>query len=462
MREQGPQSEWDLERLSVLLEGQSQPTGVLEGMIGAGGRRIQFTYAQDYAGPALSASMPVRSKPYRDAEARVYFDNLLPEGAARRGISATSGDRPIDEDDVVGLLAVLGGECPGAVMVMPEGSPPPKVPGVLSRDYELLTDGEVERKLRDVANGIEPGETERASLPGVQRKMALSYQPGSEAFLRVRHRAFPTTHLIKIAPIADPRFAGIVANETICMRVAEDAGLPVAQVGRMSIGALDALLVTRYDRIVGGDGTVRRLHQEDAAQALGLDRTLKYEADARKLSKVAGIRELFGSFAGLTVDPAGSRDILRRAVFLNWVLGNNDAHMKNFSLLHPSDGSPPSLAPLYDIVSVEALPGGWRGMAMNMNGKSVAPAVTGSDIEWLAALEPTEGRRTPASVTRGRLATFRDMASGALNSLSMAVADDLATDAEAAPIRAVVASRLTILNRDLGWGLDTQVSYRHP
>lgn len=240
---------------------------------------------------------------YGHAETRTFFDNLLPEGGARLSAVDGHGRQFDNNDNIAGLLSVLGGECPGAVMVVPEDAPPPKFPGDLSRDYGPLTDGEVERMLMDVSAGRMPGELERSSLPGVQAKLALARLDGDGRFLRPAMKGVPTTHLLKVAPRGDPKFHGTVANETLCMRVAETAGLPVADARRISFDRLDALLVRRYDRVVSADGLVTRLHQEDAAQALGLDRTLKYEAKARQANRGAGLADLIGPFAALTAVP---------------------------------------------------------------------------------------------------------------------------------------------------------------
>ena len=443
-------------RLVVRIEGVVSPVGVLEDDLNGDGYRVRFTYAAGYDGPALSASLPPRARPYENAEAQVFFDNLLPEGAQRLSVTpdGSQGARPFDEADVAGLLSVLGGECPGAVMITPEGAPPPKVPGEMPQDYAPLTDQEVERMLRDAASGRNPEQGDRASLPGVQRKVALSYVEAGDFFLRASTPGVPSTHFLKVAPANDPRFLGCIANEVLCMRVAAMVGLPVADVRRISFDDIDALLVRRYDRVVA-DGMVRRLHQEDAAQALGLGRRLKYEKEAMRASRSAGLTDLMGPFAALTRRPAETRDILRRAVFLNWLFGNNDAHMKNFSLLHPAQGSRPRLAPLYDIVSVEALPGGWTDMAMRIKNTEKGVAVNGDGVKWLAALDAPSQRQPSPGAVRQRLSTFRDMAASVLGAIEAAVSDDDINEQEAEPVRKVVWSRLVILNRDLRWGLPT-------
>jgi serine/threonine-protein kinase HipA len=442
-------------RLIVRVEGIDSAVGTLEDDPDVGGYGIRFAYANGYSGPALSASMPPRVAPYGNAEARAYFDNLLPEGAQRLVVipKEQEGARPFDENDVIGLLSALGGECPGAVMVTSEGEPPPKVPGVIPDDYAPLTDGEVERMLRDAARGRIPAQGDRVSLPGVQRKVALSTIDGGETFLKTVARGVPGTHFLKVDPVNDPRFEGGVISELLCMRVAAAASLPVADVDAISFDTLNALLVRRYDRVVSADGTVRRMHQEDAAQALGLDRKLKYEKDARNALKDAGISALMGPFAALTAAPGDTRDIIRRAVFLNWLLGNNDAHMKNFSLLHPADGGPPALAPLYDIVSVESLPGGWKEMAMPINGVAMAPAVGAADIEWLAAQDGPTQRKIPASVLRRRLNGFREIAGAVPAAIEQVIADDEVSLKEAEPLQNLVRARMGILSHAFGWQL---------
>ncbi len=112
-------------------------------------------------------------------------------------------------------------------MVLPRGTPPPKIPGDLGRDYEKLPDEEVERILGRLAAGQPAEDSDRASLPGVQAKLALAYDARADCFLRAVTPGVPTTHLIKVGPVRDPRFSGVVANEALCMHIARTAGFSV-------------------------------------------------------------------------------------------------------------------------------------------------------------------------------------------------------------------------------------------
>jgi serine/threonine-protein kinase HipA len=125
------------------------------------------------------------------------------------------------------------------------------------------------------------------------------------------------------------------------MRLARELGLPVAAVEVMVVGGRKLLVVERFDREVAADGTVRRIHQEDLCQALGVSPSLKYEEDhGPPLRRIAEVVQATND----------SIDALLRAVVLDLAVGNGDAHAKNFSLLHMPDGSL-RLTPLYDLMS---------------------------------------------------------------------------------------------------------------
>jgi serine/threonine-protein kinase HipA len=111
----------DPRRLTVYRNG--RPVGTLW----ADGTRLQFAYHTAVLGDrgaAVSVLLPVRAGTFGDHEARPCFENLLPEGDLRAYLAKTE---KLDEGDVVGLLAVFGGECAGALSLWPEAElPPPK------------------------------------------------------------------------------------------------------------------------------------------------------------------------------------------------------------------------------------------------------------------------------------------------------------------------------------------------
>ena len=179
----------------------------------------------------------------------------------------------------------------------------------------------------------------RLSLAGAQPKLPVVIDDGQVAL--PLNAVTPTTHILKPEP---EHFPGLVANEAFCMRLARAAMLPVAHVETaVTITGLPYLIVERYDRDLTSD-PIRRLHQEDVCQALGIPADSKYQAEGGP-----SVRETVELLRRATGVPAHELPRLWEALVFNWLIGNCDAHGKNFSLLY--DAGAPTLAPLYDLVS---------------------------------------------------------------------------------------------------------------
>jgi serine/threonine-protein kinase HipA len=94
---------------------------------------------------------------------------------------------------------------------------------------------------------------------------------------------------------------------------------------------------------------VHRLHQEDFCQALGIPPERKYASEGGPTFK-----SCFTLLREAASRPAIEVLRLLDAVLFNLVVGNADAHGKNFSLLYQADAI--TLAPLYDLLCTEAYP----------------------------------------------------------------------------------------------------------
>jgi serine/threonine-protein kinase HipA len=151
----------------------------------------------------------------------------------------------------------------------------------------------------------------------------------------------PSTHILK--PEID-RFPNTVENEAFCMGLAQNLGLETPMVETTTIGGRRLIVVERYDRIVQPNGSVERVHQEDFCQATGILPVKKYEEDGGP-----SLRRVAETLQATTA--SDSLETLLRAVTLNVVIANGDAHGKNFSLLHDPSSGALRLAPLYDLVS---------------------------------------------------------------------------------------------------------------
>ena len=283
--------------------------------------------------PLLSLSLPVSSRRYTQGVVRPFLDGLLPEGESRKSIAR---DVHVPERDTYGLIRALGRDCAGAVVIQPiEDSAPP---APTTTTAEPLSPDEIDVLVRDLKSApLGVGGRVRISLAGVQQKLVLTRMQDGSWGRPVD--GTPSTHILKPEVAA---FPDTVENETFCMRVAKHLGLDVASVGTTKIGGRKLIVVDRYDRVVAADGTVRRIHQEDFCQATGVAPETKYEEDGGpSLLRIAGILR--------DVAAPDSLDRLLKAVTVNALIGNGDAHAKNFSLLHTEDGAL-TLTPLYDLM----------------------------------------------------------------------------------------------------------------
>jgi serine/threonine-protein kinase HipA len=330
--------------------------------------RIEFAYTPDWVaeGPlALSHSLPLRLGPFADAEARPFFAGLLPEGAFLR---AVAGSFHISASNPFSVLNAIGGECAGAVSLAPDGAAAPPV-GSPSWLDEVGLARLIEELPRRPLHAVDTDDGLRLSLAGAQEKLPVIFEGGAVGITR---GAPPSTHIIKLP---SEQFDGMVANEDFCLRLARGAGLnAVEATARMASEGDDFLLVVRYDR---SDG--RRLHQEDVCQAMGVVPEAKYEAEGGP-----GVAECAGHIRSNCAAPAIDVLAFADALIFNFVIGNHDAHSKNFSLLLEGDRSP-RLAPLYDLLCTTAYPDLSRKMAMKVGGEYRPDYVRGRHLDRMAA-----------------------------------------------------------------------------
>ncbi len=302
--------------------------------------RLRLVYTDDalieYAlgTPVLSVALPLTDVHFAQGPTRAFLDGLLPEGESRRAIAE---DFNVRATDTYGLIRALGRDCAGAIIVQPSGEPPPPDASTTTADPlngDALAD--LVKNLRSAPLGV--SDRVRISLAGVQQKLLLTRMPDGRWGRPVD--GTPSTHILK-PEIRD--YPNTVQNETFCMRLARSLGLETAEVETTEIAGRRLIVVRRYDRMIGEDGSVQRIHQEDFCQATSMLPKQKYQEDGGpsllKLSEVLR-----------SVAVPGSVEALLSATIANVLVGNGDAHAKNFSLLHHRDGKI-TLAPLYDVMS---------------------------------------------------------------------------------------------------------------
>ena len=297
----------------------------------------------------LSESVPLvpRQPRGKAVRRRVFFDELLPEGAARQRLADRARVTPMD---TLGLLAAYGRDVAGAVQVIDptaaDAADPPRARALSTADIVDLLDDVAAFPL---GNAPMSG---KASLAGVQEKVLLA---------RVGDRwaqclyGYPSTHILK--PVARSH-SDMIYNEEYASRLARALGLAPYATWIETFEGTDALVIERYDRDDEIPG--RRLHQEDFNQALGASGAEKYQEHSGKVS-LGRVASVVASSVGL----AGLERLLTLVTFAVAV-GNLDMHAKNISLLHPPEG-PARLAPAYDVVPLAHYSGIDGRMAMAIN-----------------------------------------------------------------------------------------------
>jgi serine/threonine-protein kinase HipA len=373
--------------------------------------QLTFAYDADYlaaSGRAISVSMPLTEAPYADDTARPYFSGLLPDERARNRLAAALG---ISAENAFGLLEVIGGECAGALSLVPEGvglpdydagEPEPLNEKRLAKLLDMLRD----RPLLGGEEGV------RLSLAGAQDKLAVCLIDGA---ITLPKDGRPTTHILK--PFIEG-LEGTVENEVFCMRLAARMGLNAPTVSKASAGQTDFILVERYDRLRDDNGIIRKLHQEDFCQALKIPPELKYEDEGGP-----GIARCQTLIQQHTARPAADRLAFQNMVIFHYLVGNADAHGKNYSLLYRRDT--PDLAPLYDVVCTAAYPRLAKNLAMKIGDRAIPDTI---QLEhWNTLVLATKAAQ------RLLATTMRQMAEGILPEAD-ALLDEMDAEATYHPI----------------------------
>lgn len=304
---------------------------------------LAFAYSSPWleAGrPPLSQSLPL-SGAFGTARVVAFFGGLLPEGTPREILARQLG---ISSGNDFGLLEALGGDTAGAVSLLPPGSEIPSTS--TGDDVQWLDDVQLSELIAELPSRPMHADSDgewRLSLAGAQDKLPVIVdQQGRVGLTQGRT---PSTHILK-SPIAG--LNDTVANEAFCLELGRRLGIDTATAMPRRAGNRECLLVARYDRRVTVDG-IERLHQEDFCQALGIPTDRKYEAEGGP-----GLPDCFGLIRAAVAVPARDAPRLLDYIGLSFLVGNHDAHGKNFSLLYNPDSHLAGLAPAYDVLCTVA------------------------------------------------------------------------------------------------------------
>lgn len=331
---------------------------------------VNFSYSKSWLDHpnaiAISCSLPLVSKTFTRNECSAFFEGLLPEDYQRKLIAKNLG---ISAQNDFSMLEKIGGECAGALSFIRFGET------LASQDHEYLEikNNSLAGLLRELpARPLLAGKTGiRISQAGVQDKLAV-YVDGSK--ISIPLDSAPSSHILK--PDLG-HYSGIVLNEAFCLNLAKKIGLSTAEAELRKTEDIDYLLIKRYDRMTHDSGVIERLHQEDFCQALGISSRNKYQNEGGPSFKQA-----FELLRRISSSPViDLRKLLNAAIF-NFLIGNCDAHGKNFSLLYKNEIE---LAPLYDLVCTYYYENLDRKMAMKLGGEYKITEVTIRNFDKLSS-----------------------------------------------------------------------------
>ena len=313
----------------------------LAGYLESDNGKLSFRYAEKYLEDKnaipLSFSMPLQKESFDNQLTATFFDNLLPPDTVRKKLGKILH---LSRRNIFGFLKAIGGDCAGAISLYPS-------------EIENNADFQEQPHLRELSNeeaveiltglhrrplniGKENGF--RISGTGAQDKLIACVSDG-KIFLPLFGE--PSTHIIKV-PIKD--YPHSVFNELFCMKLAEKMKFPTPDCDIFYLNNIPYYCVKRYDRKIANGKNVR-LHQEDFCQLFSVDPEKKYENEGGPTVSVC-----FNLLKKVHIDIAGQIDFLRRIIF-NFLIGNGDAHAKNFSVLYK--GKTAYLAPVYDLLCTE-------------------------------------------------------------------------------------------------------------
>jgi serine/threonine-protein kinase HipA len=313
--------------------------------------------------PLISCSLPLSTRPQ---DACAFCMGLLPEGQALQALAARAG---VATNDSFALLARYGRDVAGALVISEEE---PEEQRFALEPYAADTLVAAVNDLDEHPLGA--GDDSELSLAGLQDKLLLVALPDG-GWARPLHGR-PSTHILKRD---DLRFPGLVAAEAQCLALARELGLTTIESELVRLGETDCLIVSRFDRRDTNHSAVRRVHQEDLCQAVGVDPDQQGGRGKYERAGGPGLRDIARLLDTWAVDSRDELDTLVRAITYTVLIGNADAHGKNLALLHPTPETV-TLAPLYDTVPTVLWPRLRIEAAMAIGGQRTLPTVTLEDI----------------------------------------------------------------------------------
>ncbi|MHB1063926.1 MAG: type II toxin-antitoxin system HipA family toxin [Georgenia sp.] len=347
----------------------------------------------------VANKLPIAEQPPHPRVVAAVLAGLLPEGRERARQAERAG---VPADDLFGMLSHYGRDTIGALDIRRPGEPDDagSLRPVSDREIRelLLSDPQVSAAIY--------GRDSRTSLPGLQPKVGVTMTPDGWA---LPQGGALSTHIVKLAAPQGSVAADVVHTEAAALELARLAGLDAPRAWITDFDGATTIVIERFDRVAGGQGTLR-VHQEDGAQALGIntdDPERKFQRGGRVLPSWRALAQVLTD-AG--TDPAG----LLEVVAFKHAVGDIDAHAKNIAFLRLEDGTA-KVAPVYDTAMHLHAAGHDGHSAIEVNGKSAILDVGAQDLiaearSW--GIPPSRASRTVRQAVDGLRGALHDIDRG--------------------------------------------------
>ena len=303
----------------------------------------RFQYCDDWIENGFAVSPHLKlEESSKSGIVRRFLENLVPEG---KGLEDITQFAYISKNNTFAIIKAIGYDTSGALMFGEHFSNQEEV-------FRPITDEELVNRTSNIEENsiVIWDKKERLSLAGVQEKLPVIIRDGQ---IGLGDGTLSSTHIMKFQT---KKHANIVVNELFCMKLAKKIHLNVAEVKLYRFKEHPVLMVKRFDRIYK-ENRVERLHVIDACQMLDLSSSYKYERnfgsgrDVKNIREGASFAKLFKSADKCEVPARAKLEMLQWSVF-NLIIGNSDAHGKNFSFFVDKSGIRPT--PFYDILCILA------------------------------------------------------------------------------------------------------------
>lgn len=285
----------------------------------------------------VSLTMPVENSEYPFNIFPPAFDMILPEGERRTRIQAF---RKIVDTDPFSLLFFVGGNAINRVRFISKGNENIRIPVI--PEPAIIKGCEDGRSLfKELVNTF----NENQGIAGVMPKILGRGQAitGTISPSLSNDRSLSGSDYILKTSTEKYPFLGV--NEYLSLNVYDKAGLDTPDVTMSEDGSL--LLVKRFDIIDDSNSDVMNYKGfEEVASLMGETSESKYHRDYG--SMISCLEDF--------IDADNPLDItikLLKSLVLNWMIGNGDAHLKNFGVLYESANNV-SLSPFYDVICTKA------------------------------------------------------------------------------------------------------------